>query len=153
MTKIFCQVKWHGFWCDGDMDAQIEPSFPLFPSVTLVCCSRIGWAFVAPHLASGEARRWRISLVDLRLRSNEARSQMRRNPLGGMSFWFRLRCSLLSDPQGVCSSLTPRLIQKSIAANAYPIREQHTRQTKRTKILVVRPIGKRTGKRACNFLN
>src|ERR1043166_2104880 len=30
---------------------------------TLVSCSRIGWAFVAPHLASGEARRGSIAAV------------------------------------------------------------------------------------------
>ena len=27
----------------------------------LVCCSRIAWAFVAPHLVSGEARRGSIA--------------------------------------------------------------------------------------------
>src|SRR5439155_6249293 len=33
-------------------------------------------------------------------RSNEARTEKRRNPPGGGSFWPRLRCSLLTDPEG-----------------------------------------------------
>ena len=36
--------------------------------------------------------------MDLRLTSNNARTQMRRNPPGGMSFCLSLRCSLLTDP-------------------------------------------------------
>ncbi len=38
------------------------------------------------------------------------------NPSGGVSFVFSLCCSLLTDPRGVCSSLTARLNPKSIAA-------------------------------------
>src|SRR6267154_3164505 len=49
---------------------------------------------------------------------NEATGQIRRNPKGGRSFWRRLRCSLLTDRWRVCSSLTPRLRQKSLSANA-----------------------------------
>src|SRR6267154_4299507 len=48
---------------------------------------------------------------------NEATGQIRRNPKGGRSFWRRLRCSLLTDRWRVCSSLTPRLRQKSLSAN------------------------------------
>jgi hypothetical protein len=53
--------------------------------------------------------------MDLRPRSNEATCQMGRNPQGGRAFWRRLRCSLLADRGRVCSSLLPRLRQKSLA--------------------------------------
>jgi len=42
---------------------------------------------------------------------------MGRNPEGGRSFRRRRRCSLLTDPWRVCSSLAPCLRQKSLAAN------------------------------------
>src|SRR5438309_9142315 len=37
-------------------------------------------------------------------------------PSGGSSFSARLRCSLLTDPRRVCSSLAPGLAEKSLAA-------------------------------------
>src|SRR5437667_3006207 len=102
--------------------------------VKLVSRSRIGWAFVASQLASGEARRRSIprsgAVTDLpagRQGSNEARSQLRRNPQGGMSFRFRLVVRSSQTPEGYASSLTPRLNRKSIAANPNPIRERDTR--------------------------
>ena len=55
--------------------------------------------------------------MGLRLRSNAAPAQMRRNPPGGRSFRSSLRGSLLTDRLPVCSSLAPRLERKSLAAN------------------------------------
>src|SRR6058998_4095034 len=58
--------------------------------------------------------------------SNEAPGQFQRNPEGGMSFGRRRRCSLLTDPLGICSSLAPSLPPKSIAANVELFRRHHT---------------------------
>src|SRR6266496_5116246 len=53
----------------------------------------------------------------LRPTSNEAPGQIRRNPSGGSSLRPRQRCSLLTDPRGICTSLAPCLGRKLLAAN------------------------------------
>ena len=58
-----------------------------------------------------------VSAAILDRASNEAPGQFQRNPSGGSSFSLRRRCSLLTDPRGVCSSLAPSLGEKSLAAN------------------------------------
>ena len=58
------------------------------------------------------ARRERgsVSAAILDRPSNEAPGQFQRNPSGGSSFSLRRRCSLLTDPRGVCSSLAPSAV-------------------------------------------
>ena len=64
--------------------------------------------------------------MELRPRSNNAPGQKQRNPPGGSPFCRRLRCSLLSDPYRVCSSLASRLRQKCLAANVSVFVKQTT---------------------------
>ena len=77
--------------------------------------------------AWGAARRGSIVVSALWPSRNKAPGQIRRNPLGGGSFWRRRRCSLLTDRWRVCSSLAPCLRQKLLAANVPVLMKRTTK--------------------------
>ena len=106
--------------------------------------------FVAPNLTCGEARGGRIPAVGCNRRA-KATGQIRRNPQGGRSFWRRLRSSLLTDLWRVCSSLAPRLRQKSLAANVMTTKlSTHQKTTESNDKSIGKNVGAATQMGCCD---
>src|SRR5438876_6718688 len=99
---VWCHAREEGFSVRGHADfmqRQVSITSTLVPRFINTT------TFVASLFGSGEARRGSIprsgAVTDLpagRQGSNEARTEKRRNPPGGGSFWPGRRCSLLTDP-------------------------------------------------------
>ena len=86
----------------------------------LVCCSRIAWAFVAPHLVSGEARRGSIAagLCDRGATKPEAKCDATHRAACLFDSDFVVRSLQTADGYARRSRLIPKIRRRKCPRNS-----------------------------------